>query len=221
MYALTVQFSALLIGLLLIGVGLGWWVAQFFQHNTRSACYQDLVRLRYAHQRLQQDLSALTQQAARCEQEKAEALAKLKDSADFRRFEELRSQLMHNRNQLRNNLVILSKREQQIRRLTDLVKLLRQQAKPPPLVAPSPTLIQTSPHASLELTCLHGIEPDTVQKLHMLGILNCEQLATCSTEQLKMIQRLLSEDRILPLAKWVKLARALTQQALTTKTMLN
>lgn len=221
MYALTFQLSALLIGILLIGLGLGWWAAHFFQQNNRTACYQDLVRLRFAHQRLQQDFTALSTQAYQCELEKNQALEQLKQSSDFQRFEELRSQLMHSRNQLRNNLVLVRKREQQIGRLTDLVKLLRQQSKSQTTLPKQSTIPHTGNNDTIELTCLDGIDSSTVQKLHMLGILNCEQLALCSTEQLKLIQRLLNEDRILPLAKWVKLARALTQHASCEQTILN
>lgn len=72
MHALSFQLSALGMGLLLIGLGIGWWGAQFFQRHARSACYQELVRLRYAHQRLQQDFTELSNRTAESEAEKTE-----------------------------------------------------------------------------------------------------------------------------------------------------
>lgn len=209
MHALSFQLSAFGIGLLLLGLGAGWWAAQFFQQHSRTACYQELVRLRYAHQRLQQDFADLNQYASYCVVEKEQALSELRHSTDLKNFEQLRLQLMHTRNQLRESTTVLAKREQQLRRLNDLAKLLKKHVHIPISVANQANFNRaTSP--CHELNCLEGIDSSSIQKLHMLGILNCEQLAACSTEQLKLIQRLISEERILPLAKWVKAARLLT-----------
>lgn len=222
MHALSIQLSVLCIGLFLVGLGAGWWAAQFFQRQSRSACYQELVRLRYAHQRLQQDLTALSAQAANCEAEKTQVLSQLAASQDLQHFEQLRIQLMHTRNQLKTSSALLAKREQQLHRLSDLAKLLRKQARPAINVANQASLdhtkLATAPHA---LNCLQEIDAISLQKLQMLGILNCEQLATCSVEQLRMIQRLLSEDSIVPLAKWVKAARVLAQQTQATNSLAN
>lgn len=219
MHALSFQLSAFSIGLLLMGLGAGWWVAQFFQKHSRTACYQELVRLRYAHQRLQQDFTELMQKKIQCEAEKQEIIIQLNQSADLKNFEQLRSQLMHTRNQLHHCTNLLTKREHQLRRLTDLAKLLRQQIRIPLQVANQTDLKLAITHH--ELSCIEGIDSSSIQKLHMLGILNCEQLAACSTEQLKLIQRLLSEDRILPLAKWVKAARLLADTQSSTNSLAN
>ncbi|MFI0399904.1 MAG: hypothetical protein ACH34X_12520 [Thiolinea sp.] len=223
MHALSIQLSALCIGLLLVGLGAGWWAAHFFQRQSRSACYQELVRLRYAHQRLQQDLTELSKQAANCEAEKTQAINQLADSQDLQQFEQLRIQLMRTRNQLKTSSALLTKREQQLHRLSDLAKLLRKQARPSSVhVANQASLGSTNlPTATHELNCLQEIDAVSAQKLQMLGILNCEQLATCSVEQLRMIQRLLSEDSIVPLAKWVKAARVLAQQTQATNSLAN
>lgn len=222
MHVLSFQFSALGIGLFLIGLGVGWWGVEFFQRHARSACYQELVRLRYAHQRLQQDFNEVTQQASNCETEKTQALSELNNAKDLQHFEQLRLELMDTRNQLRNSTHLLAKREQQLRRLSDLAKLLRKQVRPAIQVANQASLLASSVAVvTHDLTCIEDIDTASVQKLYMLGILNCEQLAACSTEQLRMIQRLLSEDRILPLAKWVKAARLLTQQAQSTNSLAN
>ncbi|HPY39343.1 MAG TPA: hypothetical protein PLM98_02400 [Thiolinea sp.] len=222
MHALSFQISAICIGTCLIGLGLGWWAAQFFQRHSRSACYQELIRLRYAHQRLQQDLTVLSQQASSCEAEKNQALQKLAQSADLQNFEHLRSQLVHTRNQLRDSLTLVAKREQQLRRLNDLVKLLRKQARPLlPATQQGPCVNPTTISTAHALIYIPEMDPVAIQKLHMLGILNCEQLASCSTDQLKIIQRLLSETNIVPLAKWVKSARLLAQQDQTTSSIAN
>lgn len=223
MHALSIQLSALCIGLLLVGLGAGWWAAHFFQRQSRSACYQELVRLRYAHQRLQQDITELSKQAANCEAEKTQALNQLADSQDLQQFEQLRIQLMRTRNQLKTSSALLTKREQQLHRLGDLAKLLRKQARPSVNVSNQASLGSTSLPTVVthELNCLQEIDADSVQKLQMLGILNCEQLATCSVEQLRMIQRLLSEDSIVPLAKWVKAARVLAQQTQASNSLAN
>lgn len=215
MHALSFQLSALGIGLLLIGLGVGWWGAHFFQRHARSACYQELVRLRYAHQRLQQDFIELNKQTTQAEAEKNQALAQLNRSQDLKSFEQLRLQLMHTRNQFRASADLLAKREQQLRRLSDLVKLLRKPTRTPlQLVPPSSAPIITT---NQPLTCLEAIDAVSLRKLHMLGILNCEQLAACNTEQLQMLQGLLSEDNTLPLAQWVQAARLLTQPAQMTQ----
>ena len=221
MYALSIQLSAICIAVLLVGLGAGWWAAQFFQQQSRSACYQELVRLRYAHQRLQQDLTELNLRAAHCETEKAQALAELAQSQDLQNFEQLRKELLQTRNQLRINTALLAKREQQLHRLTDLVRLLRKQIRPAATVANQASLGVTTPAATHELSRLDDLDAMSLQKLQMLGILNCEQLATCSVEQLRMIQRLLSEDSIVPLAKWVKAARLLTQQTASSNSLAN
>ncbi|MFZ1387404.1 MAG: hypothetical protein WBP46_12530 [Thiolinea sp.] len=220
MYALSIQLSAICIAVLLVGLGAGWWAAQFFQQQSRSACYQELVRLRYAHQRLQQDLTELNLRAAHCETEKAQALTELAHSKDLQNFAQLRKELLQTRNQLRINTALLAKREQQLHRLTDLVRLLRKQTRPTITVANQASL-GVSTAATHELSCLDDIDAVSLQKLQMLGILNCEQLATCSVEQLKMIQRLLSEDSIVPLAKWVKAARLLAQQTASSNSLAN
>ncbi|SKA79474.1 hypothetical protein SAMN02745130_02006 [Thiothrix eikelboomii] len=210
MHALSFQLSALGIGLLLLGLGIGWWGAHFFQRHARSACYQELVRLRYAHQRLQQDFTELNKHTTHAEAEKNQALAQLSRSQDLKSFEQLRLQLMHTRNQLRANTDLLAKREQQLRRLSDLVKLLRKPTRTPlQLVHPSSSA--ANPTTNQPLTCLETIDAVNLRKLHMLGILNCEQLAACNTEQLQMLQGLLSEDSALPLDQWVQAARLLTQ----------
>lgn len=216
MHALSFQLSALGIGLLLIGLGVGWWGAHFFQRHARSACYQELVRLRYAHQRLQQDFIELNKQTTQAEAEKNQALAQLNRSQDLKSFEQLRLQLMHTRNQFRASADLLAKREQQLRRLSDLVKLLRKPTRTTlQLVPPSSSPITLT--TNQPLTCLEAIDAVSLRKLHMLGILNCEQLAACNTEQLQMLQGLLSEDNPLPLAQWAQAARLLTQPAQTTQ----
>lgn len=210
MHALSFQLSALGIGLFLLGLGLGWWTAHFFQQHSRTACYQQLVRLRYAHQRLQQDFAELNQHAHYCEAEKEQALNQLTQSADLKNFEQLRLQLMHTRNQLRESTDLLAKREQQLRRLSDLTRLLKKHVRIPVPIANQTNITQLTTQAH-DLACLEGIDQSSIQKMHMLGILNCEQLAACSNEQLKLIQRLISEESIVPLAKWVKAARLLAQ----------
>lgn len=221
MHALSIQISAIGTVLFLLGLGVGWWAAQFFQKHSRTACYQELVRLRYAHQRLQQDFSELNQHAAYCEAEKEQAFAQLHHSADLQNFEDLRQQLMHTRNQLHNTVNLLTKREQQLRYLTDFTKLLRKQVRTPTQVANQATLSGERASPTHALSSIEEIDPASIQKLQMLGILNCEQLATCSAEQLRLIQRLMSEDRILPLAKWVKSARLLAQTTQTTQSLVN
>lgn len=211
MHALSFQISAISVGLFLLGLGAGWWLAQLFHQYTRTACYQDLVRLRYAHQRLQQDVRELNQQLAHCEAEKNHAFAQLHNSADLYKFEQLHQQLMHARNQLQNTIHSLNKREQQLRYLSDLVKLLRQQERTLNHSATQANLPNKTSTLVHRLNSIEGIDAASVQKLHMLGILNCEQLATCNSAQLKLIQGLISQERILPLAKWVRSARLLAQ----------
>ncbi|MFM2318362.1 MAG: hypothetical protein RLZZ215_983 [Pseudomonadota bacterium] len=218
MHALSFQLSALGMGLLLIGLGIGWWGAQFFQRHARSACYQELVRLRYAHQRLQQDFTELSNRTAESEAEKNRALAQLSTSQDLQNYEQLRLQLMHTRNQLRASTGLLAKREQQLRRLKDLVKLLRKSLETPLQLVHSNNLL-APPTTSHPLTCLEAMDASSLQKLHMLGILNCEQLAACSNEQLQSLQSLLTEDSFLPLEQWAQAARVLTQTVPAVKSL--
>lgn len=220
MHALSFQLSALGIGLLLLGLGIGWWTAHFFQQHSRTACYQELVRLRHAHQRLQHDFTELNQHAHYCELEKEQALSQLTQSTDLKNFEQLRLQLMHTRNQLRESTNLLAKREQQVQRLNDLAKLLKKHVRIPTQVSHQTPSAQSTTQTH-DLSFLEGIDQNSIQKLHMLGILNCEQLAACSTEQLRLIQRLISEESILPLAKWVKAARLLAHAAQVPHSLAN
>ncbi|TXH69795.1 MAG: hypothetical protein E6Q83_08115 [Thiothrix sp.] len=218
MHVLSFQLSALGIGLFLLGLGVGWWAAHFFQQYIRTACAQELARLRYAHQRLQQDFNTLSQQATHCEHEKAIALTQLAQSTDVKAFEQIRLQLLHARNQLRETASLLAKRERQLHRLNDRAKLLKKQ-----LMIPAPIVNQAYPHAATEqthaLNCIQGLDTNSLQKLQMLGILTCEQLATCSTEQLRLMQRLISDGKIIPFATWVKAARLLVGKSHTNSTL--
>ena len=215
MHALSLQLSVLLVGLFLIGLSLGWWLAIFFQRPAKDSCYQELIRLRHIHQRLQNDHIQLNTRLTACEQENNQLNETLKTATDLQIFEQVRTQLMLTRQQLHNTQQQLNKREQQLKQVIDLARLLKRQVKP---IAPALCLTHRTENLASSKYSLHllpELDQEARMQLERLGILSCEQLAQFNPEQLKQTQSLLSQNKIMPLAKWVRQARELIEQSAT------
>ncbi len=212
MIPLAIQIAAVVF-VFCIGLGIGWYVVSLFRNAAEEACQNELASLRHAHERVQRetrDLQAAIQQA---ETEKKQALQSLKTSTDHTDFQKLRKQLEKARKHIDALSAELKHREQQVQKLADLAltmkkQLLAQQENTPrPLLPPQ----RLPPLTKMEddLQQIEGVTADIAHKLRSFGIINYRQLAECSPEQLRTIQRLIGQDTILPLSRWVKTAQYL------------
>lgn len=209
----TVLLFVILTVVLGTGSLLGWMLARHQTHKKLQSLQNELegVRVNFNHAReAEYQLRSELDQTVASKETLARALKKDYGHDDFLR---LRKQLESARQHIQNLIAEVNKRDQLCFDLKDEIQVLQKHLRA--RISPTPGNVVRLPLVETtadDLEQVEGIDKELAYKLRAMGIINYRQLAESTPAQLANIQRLIGEEKALPLRQWVRSANRLFQK---------
>ncbi|PIE01368.1 MAG: hypothetical protein CSA79_00640 [Thiothrix nivea] len=208
----SLQFVIIALCLFVLGVVLGWLVAQRKGRKIEQRLLDELTGLRVNYSYIREDAHELRVQLKQAEA-KNNRLAKLLDSTSgYDRFLKVRTELETARKGIQALKSMLGRLENEKFVLKETVRRYHRQQitrSPLHLLGPDSGQLPALNDGHDNLQHITGISAQLEHKLHSMGIMSFRQLAECTPAQLQSIQNLVGDEQPLPLHDWVKAARQL------------
>lgn len=196
---------------LLLGMAIGWFIVIRKQQKIEYRLLDELVGLRTNFNYVREDAHVLRVQLREAEAQNLRLARLLKSTSGHDKFLKARTELETARKGIQALKSLLAQSEREKFALKEQI-YKQQHKKASSQVHPIPLHVKKLPvlhDGQDDLRLISGINASIDRKLRSLGIISYRQLAECSPTQLNSIQRLVGQNRELPLRQWVKAAREL------------
>ena len=183
MFYLVVQIAVFLGIAVLLGVGIGWWMARY-QYSSIPDELATQVGLQQQYQEMISENTTLRLRLQQAEQALQAAIAP--QQAQARELVQLRKQL------------------------ADVERSFALQSHTKSLLMAAPLTLE--PEIPDDLTLIQGINQRVADTFRALGIVKYRQIAEFTADDVCSIRRIIAAEDTLPLEQWVENAQTLCQQ---------